>query len=68
MRRRPFLRLRKGSVAALISWLGSRPKRTPRAVSIRRPCAVVVSAQASVSDLKPAPALVIVAVSIALLA
>ena len=29
-------------------------------VSIRRPCAVVVSAQMSASDLKPAPALAIV--------
>ncbi len=30
--------------------------RPPKTVSISRPCAVVVSAQASASDLKPAPA------------
>src|ERR1700730_2034881 len=31
----------------------------PRTFSIRRPCAVVVSAQVSVNDLKPAPPLAI---------
>jgi hypothetical protein len=33
----------------------SNSARPPKTVSISRPCAVVVSAQASASDLKPAP-------------
>jgi hypothetical protein len=51
-----FAYLRPSSVRALIN-SRSNSARPPSTVSISPPCGVVVSAQASASDLKPAPAL-----------
>src|SRR6516165_8696187 len=55
---RALARLRPSPVRARIS-SRSNSARPPRIVSISRPCAVVVSAQLSFSDLKPAPRLLI---------
>src|SRR6266567_3827231 len=49
-----FARSRPSPVRVRIS-SRSNSAKPPNTVSINRPCAVVVSAQASLSDLKPAP-------------